>query len=121
MNFHKPFVTTPFVCKTYQRQKAINYLLVITWCGFYIIFTYFAKKTIVRATIKEIRKAKWKEKEEKKTNKVTNNLIMNEQATKCVVEMHARDVIATTWSTSMLKKMEIISSKVFKQGTWHKN
>lgn len=46
---------------------------------------------------------------------------MNEQATKCVAEMHARDVIATTWSTSMLKKMEIISSKVFKQGRRHKN
>ncbi len=46
---------------------------------------------------------------------------MNEQATKCVAEMHARDVIATTWSTSMLKKMEIIYIKVFKQGTRHKN
>jgi hypothetical protein len=46
---------------------------------------------------------------------------MNEQATKCVVERHARDVIAATWSTSMLKKMEIISNKVFKQVTRHKN
>jgi hypothetical protein len=36
---------------------------------------------------------------------------MNEQATKCVVERHARDVIAATWSTSMLKKTKIISVK----------
>jgi hypothetical protein len=46
---------------------------------------------------------------------------MNEQTTKCVVEMHVGDVIAATWSTSMLNKMEIIYSKVFKQGTRHKN
>lgn len=48
------------------------------------------KKTMAKATINKTRKTNHKEKEEKKTNKVVDCLVVEEWVTMCAIERHAR-------------------------------
>lgn len=45
---------------------------------------------MAKATIKKTRKTNHKEKEEKKTNKVVDCLVVEEWVTMCAIERHAR-------------------------------
>lgn len=79
-------VTIPFACNTHYGQKVVSWLFTIT-CDFqWIPYISYEKKAMDKATVKEIRKGKQKEREDKWARKVVDSLTMKEQVVRRIVE-----------------------------------
>lgn len=60
-----------------------------------------------KANMKEIREAMWKEKEQIKTSRIANRLIMEKQVAKCAIEKYVRAPFVATWSTTTFREARI--------------
>jgi hypothetical protein len=64
------------------------------------------KNAMDMVVVKEIKEDKWKEREEKKVNKVTNVGSIVGQATQKVVEKWTKAQIVATWIPTIVKEMD---------------
>jgi hypothetical protein len=64
------------------------------------------KNAMDMVVVKEIKEDKWKEREEKKVNKVTNVGSIVGQATQKVVEKWTKAQFVATWIPTIVKEMD---------------